>query len=61
MLKDLTDRDLRDSTRQHAPTAIALDCHVIDTTALTISQVLEEAINVVRAKFLEQTLEKPAT
>lgn len=52
---DLQKRDTRDATRSTAPTKPAEDAYVIDTTALTISQTVEEAIAVIRAKFLAET------
>jgi cytidylate kinase len=48
-------RDLRDETRQHAPSRPAEDAYVIDTTALGVTGVLDEAIAVIRSKFLDAT------
>lgn len=55
ILEDMKARDTRDSTRQVAPTVAAQDAYVLDTTALSPAQTLEEAIAVIRSRFLEET------
>ncbi len=50
VLKDIRRRDLYDSTRQHAPLKVADDALVIDTTNLTVAQVV--------AKILENVKEE---
>ena len=55
VLADLKERDARDSLRKFAPTIPADDAYVVDTTTLGPSEVLEEAIAVIRAKFLQET------
>jgi cytidylate kinase len=55
ILSDLKTRDTRDSTRAVAPTKPADDSYIIDTTKLNIGETLEEAIAVIRSKFLEET------
>jgi len=52
VLYDITERDQRDSSRKVAPTIAAADAHVLDTTKLSPAEVLDEAIQVVRARFL---------
>jgi cytidylate kinase len=58
VLEDLTTRDARDSTRKTAPTKAAEDAYVIDTSKLNISEVLEEAISVIRSKFIDETTDQ---
>lgn len=55
VLEDLKARDERDSSRRVAPTRAAEDAYVLDTTALTPAEMLEEAIAVIRARFLAET------
>jgi CMP/dCMP kinase len=55
VLADLKTRDERDSTRKAAPTRAADDAYVIDTTALGVSEVVEEAIAVIRSRFVAAT------
>ena len=55
VLSDLKARDERDSTRKVAPTLAAEDAYILDTTGLNPSETLEEAIAVIRAKFLSET------
>ncbi len=45
----LAQRDARDAARVHAPLLPAHDAHLIDSTALTIEQVLERILNIVHA------------
>ncbi len=42
-------RDARDSTRQESPLRVAPDAHVVDTTALTIDQVVSAMASIVRS------------
>lgn len=56
VLADMKERDLRDQSRATAPAKAATDAYVIDTTAVTIEEVLEESIAVIKAKFLAETM-----
>jgi CMP/dCMP kinase len=49
-LADMTERDQRDSTRADSPLTIATDAVVIDSTGLSIDQVFERMMAVVREK-----------
>jgi len=61
VLADLKRRDARDQSRSIAPTLAAADAYVLDTTTLNIPETLDEAINVIRARFLAETNDnKPA-
>jgi len=51
VLKDINDRDQRDSSRKISPLRAAADAYVLDTTGLTPAEALEKALNVIRAKF----------
>lgn len=55
VVQDLKTRDERDSTRKTAPTQAAPDAHMIDTTTLNATEVLDKTINIIRDKFLEMT------
>lgn len=55
VLADLKRRDARDQERSVAPTKAATDAYVLDTTALNAPQALEQAITVIRAKFLSES------
>lgn len=55
VLADLQRRDARDQTRATAPTKAAADAYVMDTTSLNAQQALDQAISVIRAKFLAET------
>jgi cytidylate kinase len=55
VLSDLKSRDQRDSTRKIAPTLAAEDAYILDTTRLNAAQTLEEAIAVIRSRFLSET------
>lgn len=55
VLTEMKERDLRDSSRATAPAKAAADAYVIDTTAVSADEVLEESIAVVKAKFLAET------
>jgi cytidylate kinase len=46
VLAQLIERDTRDSTRAAAPLKPAIDAHLIDTTGLTITEVLNAAIKI---------------
>jgi cytidylate kinase len=47
MTADINDRDRLDSTRAHSPLVRALDAHLIDTSDLTIDQVVEKILTLV--------------
>jgi cytidylate kinase len=50
--REITERDLRDSTRAVAPLKPAPDAEVIDSTSLTIEQVIDRVIALGRARGL---------
>jgi cytidylate kinase len=50
VLDDLKVRDHKDSTRNHAPLIKAKDALVIDTTYLTINEVIDKIVNTVNQK-----------
>jgi len=50
--REITERDLRDSTRAVAPLKPAPDAEVIDSTSLTIEQVIDRVIALGRARAL---------
>lgn len=60
VLADLKRRDARDQERASAPTKAAEDAYILDTTALSAPQALEQAITVIRAKFLSETNDNAA-
>ena len=41
-------RDQRDSTREHSPLRPAEDAQVLDTTDLTLSEVVDQVLELVR-------------
>ena len=51
VLDDLKVRDLKDSTRNHSPLIKAKDALVIDTTYLTINEVIDKIVNTVNQKM----------
>jgi cytidylate kinase len=55
VLIDLKERDTRDQMRKIAPSIAADNAYIIDTTALSPAETLEEAIAIIRARFLDQT------
>lgn len=55
VLQDIQQRDQRDSSRKVAPTVAAKDAYILDTTRLNAAKTLEEAIAVIRAKFLSES------
>jgi cytidylate kinase len=50
VLAEQTIRDERDSTREHSPLRPAPDAVTLDTTGLTLAQVVERIIDLVRAR-----------
>ena len=50
--REITERDLRDSTRAVAPLKPAPDAEVIDSTSLTIEQVIDRVVALGRARAL---------
>jgi CMP/dCMP kinase len=50
--REIAERDLRDSTRAVAPLKPAPDAHVIDSTALTIEQVVNRVLELGRERSL---------
>ncbi len=51
VLKDMKDRDFRDSNRDVAPLKPADDAEILDTSALTADQALEKALQIVNQKL----------
>ena len=49
VLKDLSERDHRDSNRQHAPLKISSNAHLIDTSELSIEAAIDYAIGLVKS------------
>lgn len=52
---DMAERDRRDSTREAAPSRAADDAYILDTSHLDAEGALDEALAVIRARFLKQT------
>jgi cytidylate kinase len=50
VLNELNNRDLKDSTRSHSPLVKAEDAIEIDTTNLTINEVIDKIVNTVNQK-----------
>jgi cytidylate kinase len=50
VLKDMKERDKRDSSRSVAPLTSAHDAKVLDTCDLTAAQVLEQALEFIASK-----------
>ena len=48
MKRDIQTRDELDSTRKHSPLVKAEDAVVVDTSNLTIDEVIEVIINIVK-------------
>ncbi len=48
--QDILKRDLNDSSRKHAPLVPAEDAIIINSTAMTINQVIARMMNVIRTK-----------
>jgi CMP/dCMP kinase len=48
VMAEQTLRDERDSTREHSPLAVAADALVLDTTGMTIEQVVEHIVRLAR-------------
>jgi len=55
VLAEIIERDERDSSRKVAPTLPADDAYLLDTTRLSATEVLDEAIRIVQEKFLTVT------
>jgi cytidylate kinase len=53
LLQDIASRDERDANRAVSPLRPAQDAVVIDTTTLTIEQVLDTVLEKVRERFPE--------
>lgn len=52
VLSQLIERDTRDSTRAAAPLKPAKDAHMLDTTGLSIAEVLAAAIEICDAVLI---------
>ena len=55
VLAQLIERDTRDSTRATAPLKPAEDAHLLDTTGLSITEVLQAAIDICDAVLTQKT------
>lgn len=53
ILKDIIERDNRDMTREHSPLKKADDAILVDTTSLTIEEVIDKIINIIENKMKE--------
>lgn len=53
VLADMKERDERDSSRDTAPLKPAADAHIIDTSVLTESEVMERALSIIRGVIVE--------
>ncbi|MBA3805303.1 MAG: (d)CMP kinase, partial [Acidobacteria bacterium] len=53
-LADINTRDQRDSTREDSPLAIAEDAVVIDSTELSITDVFERMMEIIREREIAQ-------
>jgi len=54
IMRDLRDRDFRDSNRKSAPLKISEDAHLLDTSELSIQTSIEKAIEIVRLKLSQE-------
>jgi cytidylate kinase len=50
--REIAERDLRDSTRKVSPLKAAADAHVIDSTELTIDEVVNRVLELGRNRTL---------
>tara|TARA_Y100001970_G_C14153559_1_gene814158 strand:+ start:698 stop:1372 length:675 start_codon:yes stop_codon:yes gene_type:complete len=50
VLKDINNRDYKDSTRENSPLKKASDAKSIDTTYLTINEVIDKIVNIINNK-----------
>ena len=50
VLRDLKNRDYKDSTRKHSPLKKADDAEIIDTTNLTLNEVIDKIVNIINQK-----------
>lgn len=53
MIKELHARDERDRTRANSPLVAARDAVTIDSTQLTLDQVMQQAIDIIDARLAE--------
>jgi len=53
VLAQLVERDTRDSTRETAPLKPAADAHLLDTTGMSIAEVLQAAIEICDAVLMQ--------
>lgn len=53
ILKDIIERDTRDMTRENSPLKKADDAILVDTTSLTIEEVIDKIINIIENKMKE--------
>jgi len=60
VLKEITDRDQRDQTREVSPLVPASDAIRIDTTRLSIEQVVEQVLDLARNRQPRAGMVKPA-
>jgi len=50
ILRDINNRDYKDSTRKYSPLKKAYDAKTIDTTNLTIDEVIDKIVNIINKK-----------
>jgi cytidylate kinase len=50
--QDIIERDYNDSSRKHAPLAPAKDANIINSTAMTIDQVIARMMDIIQSKHL---------
>jgi len=57
VLQDIKQRDQRDSERKVAPAMAAKDAYILDTTKIDANGAVEEAIAIIRTKFLADSMD----
>jgi cytidylate kinase len=53
VLADMIERDKRDSERAEAPLKPAADAHILDTSTMSESEVMERALSIIRGHIVE--------
>jgi cytidylate kinase len=59
VLAEIRERDRRDSNRRHSPLRAAPDADHVDTTGLTLDQVVGRVLEIVRARRTGRSPESP--
>ena len=54
VLADMIERDARDSSRDTAPLKPASDAHILDTSTMSESEVMERALSIIRGHIVEE-------